>query len=246
MSSEPGSSICPKPLILSRACAAGATARLVEQNVRYEAAQGINGSVPLKQSPRSAASPKPQVPPKPIHLQKATYQTPRHKALTNQKPRMEEETPAAVSSVTKEKSSKVSDLINRFEGGSSLNPSDFKKDPSVLHITKSQGRYGSTPSPQPKLPSQHSLQTQGTSNTDRTQVAQLPTANGVSAQEEEERRSPERGSAASTPLPAGATDSSLTNGEGESTHTESLPSVASCEEQMLNSCHRTPDRKSVV
>lgn len=56
----PGSSICPKPLILSRACAAGATARLVEQNVRYEAAQGINGSVPLKQSPRSAASPKPQ------------------------------------------------------------------------------------------------------------------------------------------------------------------------------------------
>lgn len=57
------------------------------------------------------------VPPKPIHLQKATYQTPRHKALTNQKPRMEEERPAAVSSVTKEKSSKVSDLINRFEGG---------------------------------------------------------------------------------------------------------------------------------
>lgn len=57
------------------------------------------------------------MPPKPIHLQKATYQTPRHKALTNQKPRMEEETPAAVSSVTKEKSSKVSDLINRFEGG---------------------------------------------------------------------------------------------------------------------------------
>lgn len=30
---------------------------------------------------------------------------------------MEEETPAAVSRVTKEKSSKVSDLINRFEGG---------------------------------------------------------------------------------------------------------------------------------
>lgn len=57
------------------------------------------------------------VPPKPIHLQKATYQTPRHKALTNQRSRMEEETPAAVSGVTKEKSSKVSDLINRFEGG---------------------------------------------------------------------------------------------------------------------------------
>lgn len=37
-----------------------ATARLVEQNVRNEAAQGMNGSVPLKQSPRSASSPKPQ------------------------------------------------------------------------------------------------------------------------------------------------------------------------------------------
>lgn len=30
---------------------------------------------------------------------------------------MEEETPTPVPSVTKEKSSKVSDLINRFEGG---------------------------------------------------------------------------------------------------------------------------------
>lgn len=60
------------------------------------------------------------MPPKPIHLQKVspvTYQTPRHKALSNQKPRMEEETTATVSGVTKEKSSKVSDLINRFEGG---------------------------------------------------------------------------------------------------------------------------------
>lgn len=60
------------------------------------------------------------MPPKPIHLQKVSpvaYQTPRHKALSNQKPRMEDETPTPVSSVTKEKSSKVSDLINRFEGG---------------------------------------------------------------------------------------------------------------------------------
>lgn len=37
-----------------------ATARLVEQNVLNEAAQGINGSVPLKKSPHSASSPKPQ------------------------------------------------------------------------------------------------------------------------------------------------------------------------------------------
>ncbi|RLW01784.1 hypothetical protein DV515_00007797 [Chloebia gouldiae] len=166
---------------------------------------------------------------------------------------MEEETPAAerdVSSVTKEKSSKVSDLINRFEGGSSLNPGDFKKDSSVLHITKSQGRYGSTPSPQPKLPSQHSLQKQGNStDKTKTQVAQLPMANGMVAQEqreEEEQRWPVHGSAVSTPVPDDAMDSSLINGEGESSCRESLQSVAACEEQMLNSCHRTPSGDTLL
>lgn len=125
---------------------------------------------------------------------------------------------------------------------SSLNPSDLKKDSSVLHITKSQGRYGSTLSPQPKLPSQHSLQKQGSSTADNTQVAQLPTANGVAAQdrpEYEDGRLLERSSAMSIPIPEDATDSSLTNGEGESTCRESLQSVTACEEQMLNSCHRT-------
>lgn len=134
---------------------------------------------------------------------------------------------------------------------SSLNPSDLKKDSSVLHITKSQGRYGSTPSPQPKLPSQHSLQKQGnnTSTTDKTQVAQVPTANGVVAQdrpEDEDRRSLERSSAVSTPVPEDAMDSSLVNGEGESTPRESLQSVTASEEEMLNSCHRTPSSDTLV
>lgn len=132
---------------------------------------------------------------------------------------------------------------------SSVNPSDLKKDSSVLHITKSQGRYGSTPSPQPKLPSQHSLQKQGHSDTDKTQVAQLYTANGVVAQdqpEEEDRRLPDRGSAVSTPVPDDAIDSSLMNGEGESTRRESLQSVTACEEQMLNSCHRTPSSDTLL
>ncbi|OPJ80615.1 FYVE, RhoGEF and PH domain-containing protein 4 [Patagioenas fasciata monilis] len=241
-----GSSLCPKSLIFTRSCTASVTTRLVEQNVHNEAAQGINGSVPVKQSPRPASNPKPQVPPKPVHLQKlsaVTYQTSRHKALSNQKPRMEEETPTPVSSVTKEKSSKVSDLINRFEGGS-----DLKKDSSVLHITKSQGRYGSTPSPQPKLPSQHPLQKQGNSNTNKTQVAQLHTANGVIAQDqmEDEDRLPDRGSAVSTLVPDHAIDSSLINGERESTSRESLQSVTACEGQMLNSCYRTPSRDTLL
>ncbi|XP_054686997.1 FYVE, RhoGEF and PH domain-containing protein 4 isoform X5 [Grus americana] len=245
-----GSSICPKSLILPRSCTS-ATTRLVEQNVRNEAAQGINGSVPVKQSPRSASNPKPQVPPKPIHLQKVspvTYQTPRHTALSHQKPRMEEETPTPVSSVAKEKSSKVSDLINRFEGGSPLNPSDLKKDSSVLHISKSQGRYGSTPSPQPKLPSQHPLQKQGNSNTNKTQVAQLHTANGVVAQDQtdEDGRLPDRDSAMSAPVPDNAINSSLINGERESTSRESLQSMTACEGQMLNSCYRTPSSDTLL
>ncbi|NXX91091.1 FGD4 protein, partial [Centropus bengalensis] len=245
-----GSSICPKSLIFSGSCTASATARLVEQNVHNEAAQGINGSVPVKQSPRSASNPKPQVPPKPIHLQKVspvTYQTPRHKALSNQKPRMEEETPTPVSGVTKEKSGKVSDLINRFEGGSPLNSSDLKKDSSVLHISKSQGRYGSTPSPQPKLPSLHPLQNQGNSNTDKTQVAQQHTANGVVAQdqtEDEDRRVPDQGSTVSTPVPDNAINNSLINGEGQSTSRESLQSVTACEGQILNS--RTPSSDTLL
>ncbi|XP_067998250.1 FYVE, RhoGEF and PH domain-containing protein 4 isoform X3 [Melanerpes formicivorus] len=244
-----GSSVCPK---LSRSCTAGATTRLFEANVRNEAAQGINGSVPVKQSPRSASNPKPQVPPKPVHLQKVspvTYQTPRHKALSNQKPRMEEEAPTPVSSIPKEKPSKVSDLINRFEGGSPINPSDLKKDPSVLQISKSQGRYGSTPSPQPKLPSQHSLQKQGNSNNDKTQVVQLHTANGVVAQdqaEDEDRRLPDRDSAVSTPVPDNAVDSSLINGEGESTSGESLQSVTAYEGQMLNSSYRTSSSDTLL
>ncbi|XP_035421076.1 FYVE, RhoGEF and PH domain-containing protein 4-like [Cygnus atratus] len=247
-----GSSICPKSLIPSRSCPVSATARLVEQNARNEAAQGLNGSVPVKQSPRSASNPKPQVPPKPIHLQKVspvTYQTPRHKALSSQKPRMEEDTPTPVPSVTKEKSSKVSDLIHRFEGGSPFSPSDLKKDSSVLNISKSQGRYGSTPSPQPKFPSQQLLQKQGNSNTNKTQVAQTHTANGVLAQdqmEREDRRIPDHGSAVSTPVPDNSINSSLINGERVSTSRESLETTTSCEGQILNSCYRTPSSDTLL
>ncbi|XP_010154492.1 PREDICTED: FYVE, RhoGEF and PH domain-containing protein 4 [Eurypyga helias] len=160
---------------------------------------------------------------------------------------MEEEAPTPVSSVAKEKSSKVSDLINRFEGGSPLNPSDLKKDSSVLHIPKSQGRYGSTPSPQPKLPSQHPLQKQGNSNTDKTQVAQIHTANGVVAPdqtEDEDQRLPDRGSAVSTSVPDNAVNSTLIN--GESTSRESLQSMTACEGQMLNSCYRTPSSDTLL
>ncbi|XP_072202351.1 FYVE, RhoGEF and PH domain-containing protein 4 isoform X6 [Excalfactoria chinensis] len=246
MSSESGSSVCPKSLILSRSCPASATTRLVEQNVHNEAAQGINGSVPVKQSPRSASNPKPQVPPKPLHLQKlspVTYQTSRHKALSSSKPRMEEDTPTSVSSVTKEKSSKVSDLIHRFEGCSPFSPIDLKKDSSALNVSKSQGRYGSTPPPQPKFPSQHPLLKQGNSNTDKTQVALTHTANGVVAQdhvEREDRRTLDQDSTVSILVSDNSVNSSLVNGEGVSTSRDSLETTTSYEGSVLNSCYRTP------
>ncbi|KFU87770.1 FYVE, RhoGEF and PH domain-containing protein 4, partial [Chaetura pelagica] len=132
---------------------------------------------------------------------------------------------------------------------STLNPSELKKDSSVLHISKSQGRYGSTPSPQPKLPSQHPLQKQGNSNTDDTQVAQLHTANGVVAQdqtEDEDRRLLDRDSAVSTQVPDNAINNSLINGESESTARESLQSVTACDEQMLSSCYRTPSSHKLI
>uniref|UniRef100_A0A669P8M2 FYVE, RhoGEF and PH domain containing 4 n=1 Tax=Phasianus colchicus TaxID=9054 RepID=A0A669P8M2_PHACC len=252
MSSEPGNSICTKSLILSRSCPASATTRLVEQNVHNEAAQGINGSVPVKQSPRSASNPKPQVPPKPLHLQKlspVTYQTSRHKALSGSKPRMEEDTPTPVSSVTKEKSSKVSDLIHRFEGCSPFSPIDLKKDSSALNVSKSQGRYGSTPPPQPKLPSQHPLLKQGNSNTDKTQVAQTHTANGVVAQDQEERedrRIIDRDSTVSTLVPDNSINSSLINGERVSTSRDSLETTTSYEGSVLNSYYRTPSSDTLL
>ncbi|XP_048790288.1 FYVE, RhoGEF and PH domain-containing protein 4 isoform X4 [Lagopus muta] len=246
-----GNSVCTKSLILSRSCPASATTRLVEQNVHNEAAQGINGSVPVKQSPRSASNPKPQVPPKPLHLQKlspVTYQTSRHKALSSSKPRMEEDTPTPVSSVTKEKSSKVSDLIHRFEGCSPFSPIDLKKDSSALNVSKSHGRYGSTPPPQPKLPSQHPLLKQGNSNTDKTQVAQTHTANGVVAQdqEREDRRILGRDSTVSILVPDNSINSSLINGERISTSRDSLETTTSYEGSVLNSCYRTPSSDTLL
>ncbi|KAM9170298.1 FYVE, RhoGEF and PH domain-containing protein 4 isoform 1-T1 [Pangshura tecta] len=242
------SSTCPKSL-LTKSCSANSTTWLVKQNACNEAAQGINGNVPVKQSPRSASSPKPQVPPKPVHLQNSflsiTHQTPTRKALATAQPRMEEVTPTSASCVSKEKSSKVSDLISRFEGSGSSSPSDLKKESSVVTVAKSQGRYGSA-SPQPKLISQHPLQKQG-NNTDQTQVVQKHTANGVVAQSQMEcndNKLLEHSTNTSTPASDIADNSNLVNGEQESTTTESLQATMICTGQTLDCC-RTPGRDTL-
>ncbi|XP_015721788.1 FYVE, RhoGEF and PH domain-containing protein 4 isoform X4 [Coturnix japonica] len=161
---------------------------------------------------------------------------------------MEEDTPTPVSSVTKEKSSKVSDLIHRFEGCSPFSPIDLKKDSSALSVSKSQGRYGSTPPPQPKLPSQHPLLKQGNSNTDKTQVALTHTANGVVAQDQVERedRILDRDSTVSILVSDNSVNSSLVNGERVSTSRDSLETTTSYEGSVLNSCYRTPSSDTLL
>ncbi|MBZ3873464.1 FYVE, RhoGEF and PH domain-containing protein 4 [Sciurus carolinensis] len=177
----PSSSTCPKVTIVPPGSTSSTTS-LVDQNVSEEA-QGINGKTPAK---RSAASPKPQVPPKPLHLQNSPssniHQTPRHKALPSAKPRMEEIKPASASCVSKEKPSKVSDLISRFEGGSALaNCGDLKKDSAVnLNAPRTPGRHGLTSTPPQKLLSEHPPQRQG-NGTDQTQGEQTCVTNGIMA-----------------------------------------------------------------
>ncbi|XP_039103598.1 FYVE, RhoGEF and PH domain-containing protein 4 isoform X1 [Hyaena hyaena] len=214
-----GSSTCPKiPLVPP--CVKSSTTPLVDQNVSDEEAQGINGKTPAK---HSAASPKPQVPPKPLHLQNPPlsniYQTPRHKALSTAKPRMEEVKPASASCVSKEKPSKVSDLISRFEGGSTLsNYSDLKKDSAVhLNSPRTPGRHRLTTTPQQKLLSQHPPQKQG-NDTDPTQGVQTGVANGVMAAQnqmecEDKAATPSPDTPVQTSEPLLAMN--LVNGEGK-------------------------------
>ncbi|XP_043418881.1 FYVE, RhoGEF and PH domain-containing protein 4 isoform X2 [Prionailurus bengalensis] len=225
-STDQGISTCPK-ITLVPPCVKSSTTPRVDQNVSDEEAQGINGKTPAKPS---AASPKPQVPPKPLHLQNPPssniHQTPRHKALSSAKPRMEEVKPASASCVSKEKPSKVSDLISRFEGGSTLsNYSDLKKDSAVhLNAPRTPGRHKLTTTPQQKLLSQHPPQKQG-NDTDPTQGVQTGVANGVMAAQNQMECEEDKAATLSPDTPIQTSEPllamNLVNGEGkEKTTTE--------------------------
>ncbi|XP_058139012.1 FYVE, RhoGEF and PH domain-containing protein 4 isoform X3 [Dasypus novemcinctus] len=138
MATDKGSSICPE-VAVAPPWAPSSTASTVKQSTAKQSAAdqeapGINGKTPAR---RAAACAKPQVPPKPFHLQNSPssnrLQPPRRKAFPSAEPRMEEVKPASASCVSKEKPSKVSDLISRFEGGSSLsNYGDLKKERALI------------------------------------------------------------------------------------------------------------------
>ncbi|XP_076798635.1 FYVE, RhoGEF and PH domain-containing protein 4 isoform X2 [Arvicanthis niloticus] len=208
-------------------------------------AQRINGRTPAK---RCAASPKPQVPPKPLHLQNLPSshipQVPRHKAFPSAKPRMEESNPAPTSCASKGKHSKVSDLISHFEGGSvSSSYIDLQKDSTMnLNIPQTPGQRGLTSTPPQKFLSQHSPQKQE-NNPDQTQGQHGCLANGVVAAqnqmecEDESALSPETAiqTAAASP------DTRVLNGERNETTTDSVSSITnSYDENASNSSCRTP------
>ncbi|XP_045410002.1 FYVE, RhoGEF and PH domain-containing protein 4 isoform X1 [Lemur catta] len=235
------SSICPEVTVVPL-CPTTSTTRLVDQNVSDEEAQGINGKTPAKPA---TASPKPQVPPKPLHLQSSPssniHQTPRHKALPSAKPRMEEVKPASASCVSKEKPSKVSDLISRFEGGSALsNYSDLKKDSAGnLHAPRTPGRHGLITTPQQKLLSQHPPWKQE-NDTDQTQGAETCVANGIMAAQSQMECEEDKVDAplqTSEPL----LDAHLVNGErDEPAPGPASPTTNDCDGNASDGSCRTP------
>ncbi|XP_055455108.1 FYVE, RhoGEF and PH domain-containing protein 4 isoform X2 [Psammomys obesus] len=210
-------------------------------------AQGINGRIPAK---RSAASPKPQVPPKPLHLQNSplsyTLQVPRLKALPSAKPRMEESNLAPTSCASKGKPSKVSDLISHFEGGSVLSSYiDLQKDSTVnLNTPQTPGQHGLNSTPTRKFLCQHSPQKQE-NDTDQTQDQHSCLANGVVAaqsqmeckDEKENALSPET----SIQTAAASLDTHWVNGERNEITTDSVSSMTnSHDENASDSNSRTP------
>ncbi|KAF6118649.1 FYVE, RhoGEF and PH domain containing 4 [Phyllostomus discolor] len=242
----PGSSTCPK-ITLVPLSVKSSTSTLIDQNVSDEEAQGINGKTPAK---HSAASPKPQVPPKPLHLQNqplsSIHQAPRQKALSSAAPRMEEVKPASASCVSKEKSSKISDLISRFEGGSTLSSyGDLKKTSAMnLNAPRTPGRHGLTTTPQHKLLSQHPPQKQG-DDPDPAQGAQTCVANGVAEAQNQMECEADKADAIGPDMPVLTSEPllsvSLVNGErDDSTMGPASPTTNDCDADASDSSCRTP------
>ncbi|XP_070612531.1 FYVE, RhoGEF and PH domain-containing protein 4 isoform X1 [Erythrolamprus reginae] len=242
-----GGSSCPK-ILVTPTYSLNSTVRFYKPTICNEVVQEVNGNDPVKNSLWPASNYKPQVPPKPLHLQNSqssiTHQTPKSKALYTTKPRMEEITPIS-SCVSKEKPSKVSDLISHFEGGSTPFPNELKKDSSVLNVGKPQGKYGPVPSPQPKFLTQHPLHEQGNGR-GCPQDVQNHTANGIIAQNQwdfQDKWSAHR-ACRNVQNDCDAIDSSLVNGERGNTSTDSLPTTAVCKGQKIKSHRWAPGANS--
>ncbi|XP_045410003.1 FYVE, RhoGEF and PH domain-containing protein 4 isoform X2 [Lemur catta] len=154
---------------------------------------------------------------------------------------MEEVKPASASCVSKEKPSKVSDLISRFEGGSALsNYSDLKKDSAGnLHAPRTPGRHGLITTPQQKLLSQHPPWKQE-NDTDQTQGAETCVANGIMAAQSQMECEEDKVDAplqTSEPL----LDAHLVNGErDEPAPGPASPTTNDCDGNASDGSCRTP------
>lgn len=234
-SASEGNSTCPKIALVPPGLTSSTTS-LVDRRVRHDAAQGINGKTPAK---RAAASPKPQVPPKPLHLQNSPspskHQNPRLKALSSAQPRMEETKPSSAPCISKEKPSKVSDLISRFEGGSALsNCTDLKKDSAANpNAPRTPARHGLTASPPQKLLSPPLPPPLG-NGASQTQGPQTCEANGVMAAKGQTLSDEDKAALPDTEAPTQPAppllDAHMVNGEGDaSAPGPASPAAADCD-----------------
>ncbi|KAF6118644.1 FYVE, RhoGEF and PH domain containing 4 [Phyllostomus discolor] len=159
---------------------------------------------------------------------------------------MEEVKPASASCVSKEKSSKISDLISRFEGGSTLSSyGDLKKTSAMnLNAPRTPGRHGLTTTPQHKLLSQHPPQKQG-DDPDPAQGAQTCVANGVAEAQNQMECEADKADAIGPDMPVLTSEPllsvSLVNGErDDSTMGPASPTTNDCDADASDSSCRTP------
>uniref|UniRef100_A0A8C5L0V0 FYVE, RhoGEF and PH domain-containing protein 4 n=1 Tax=Jaculus jaculus TaxID=51337 RepID=A0A8C5L0V0_JACJA len=165
---------------------------------------------------------------------------------------MEEANPAPASYVSKEKPSKVSDLISHFEGGStSSHYSDLKKESAVsLGGSRTPGWHGLTPRPPRKLLSQHPPQKQE-DDADQTQGKQTHLANGITATQNQMESEQDKETALSLDVPIqtaeASRDTHLVNGDRGETATDAVPPTPiDCDGKAAESPCRTPDTNPVL
>ncbi|XP_066580687.1 FYVE, RhoGEF and PH domain-containing protein 4a isoform X2 [Amia ocellicauda] len=209
-----------------------------------EDALEINGKRPTRNTVPFSHKPKPQVPPKPPHLQSPALDLIQHPLVRNlpyrERSRMEEASPAAKS---REKHSKVLDLISHFEENSYP---EAKRDGSPLkHHPKHTVKVPNSSSPQSRLQSKPKQQVAPSEHSPDSEAQDAPihSPNGIIAQMENNDKEP----AALTEdiLETCAenlrttADNKLVNGDGGD-----LSAEASGAHQVINSSSHTQARLS--
>uniref|UniRef100_A0A5F9CTB4 FYVE, RhoGEF and PH domain containing 4 n=1 Tax=Oryctolagus cuniculus TaxID=9986 RepID=A0A5F9CTB4_RABIT len=159
---------------------------------------------------------------------------------------MEEIKPSSAPCVSKEKPSKVSDLISRFEGGSALsNCTDLKKDSAANpNAPRTPARHGLTASPPQKLLSPPPPPTQG-NGASQTQGPQTCVANGVMAAKGQTLSDEDKAALPNAEAPTQPSqpllDAHMVNGEGDAAAPgPASPAAADCDAMASEDSSGTP------